>query len=102
MNTEGTRYNAIKAKLEQVESPRKELLKELESLDDQKKDLSFQMMTSEDLLQGAKWEVFDLQGQIDTINDAEVIDPATKASLEKTEAYVKESFEDLKAFQWTP
>jgi len=56
------------------------------------------MVASEDLLQEAKQDVFDLQGQIDTLNDAEVIDPATKASLEKTEAYVKEPFEDLKTF----
>jgi len=27
---------------------------------------------------------------------------ATKASVEKTEAYIKESFEDLKGFQWNP
>jgi len=33
----------------------------------------------------------DLQGQIDTLNATEVIDPATKANLEKAEAYVKES-----------
>jgi len=37
-------------------------------------------------------DVFDLQGQIDTLNVAEVIDPATNTSLENTEAYVKESF----------
>ncbi|KAJ8428098.1 hypothetical protein Cgig2_012390 [Carnegiea gigantea] len=40
--------------------------------------------------------------EIDTLNAMEVIDPTTKASLEKTKAYVKESFEDLKTFQWTP
>jgi len=36
-----------------------------------------------------------------TFNAAEVIDPAAKASLKKIEAYVKESFEHLKTFQWT-
>ena len=49
----------------------------------------------------AKRQVFDLQGQIETLNAAEVIDLATRAGLEKTEAYVKESFEDLNKFQWT-
>ncbi|KAJ8425953.1 hypothetical protein Cgig2_016233 [Carnegiea gigantea] len=39
--------------------------------------------------------IIDWKGQIDSLNAIEVIDPATKASLEKTEAYVKESFEDL-------
>ena len=34
LNAEGTRYNAMKAKLEQVESRDKELLKELQFLDD--------------------------------------------------------------------
>jgi len=60
------------------------------------------MMASEDLLQVAEREVFDLQGQINTLNTAEVIKPATRASLEKAKTYVKESFEDLKTFQWTP
>jgi len=46
----------------------------------------------------AEREVFDLQGQIDTLNAAEVIDPATSASLEKTETYMNESFGDLKTF----
>ena len=102
LNAEGTRYNAMKAKLEQMESRREELLKELQFLDDQRKDLSCQMVASEDLLQVAEREVFDLQCQIDTLNDAEVIDPATRANLERTETYLKESFEDLKTFQWTP
>ena len=57
------------------------------------------MMASEYLLQVVE-RVFDLQGQIDTFNAAEVIDP--EASWENTEAYVKESFEDLKTFQRTP
>ena len=60
------------------------------------------MTASEDSLQEAEQAVIDLKGQIDTLNVIEVIDPATKASLEKTEAYVKESFEDLKTFHWTP
>ena len=50
------------------------------------------MVISKDFLQVVEWEVFDLQGQINTLNAAEVIDCATKARLEKTEAYVKESF----------
>jgi len=49
-NTESIRYNALKAKLRHVDSRRKELLKELQSLDDQKKDLSCQAVASEDLL----------------------------------------------------
>ncbi|KAJ8442297.1 hypothetical protein Cgig2_011220 [Carnegiea gigantea] len=102
LNTEIARYNALKAKLEEVDSRREELLKELQSLDDQKKDLCCQVTASEDSLQEAEQAVIDLKGQIDTLNAIEVIDPATKASLEKTEAYVKESFEDLKTFHWTP
>jgi len=61
-------------------------------LDDQKKDLICQMVISEDLLQVVEREVFDLQGQIDTLNAAEVTNPTMKASLKKTEAYVKEPF----------
>ncbi|KAJ8437249.1 hypothetical protein Cgig2_004642 [Carnegiea gigantea] len=36
-------------------------------------------------------EVFDLQSQIDITNATEIIDPSTKAILEKTKAYIKES-----------
>lgn len=100
LDVESTRYNALKTKLGQVESRREELLKELQSLDDKKKGLNCQVVANEDLLQEVEREVIDLQGHI--INAIEVIDPATKASLEKTEAHVKESFEDLKTFQWTP
>ncbi|KAJ8432645.1 LOW QUALITY PROTEIN: hypothetical protein Cgig2_011811 [Carnegiea gigantea] len=89
LDTEIARYNALKAKLGEVDLRHEELLKELQSLNDQKKDLCCQT-------------VIDLKGQIDTLNAIEVIDLATKASLEKTEAYVKESFEDLKTFHWTP
>jgi len=60
LNTKGTRYNAMKAKLEQVESRREELLKELQFLDDQRRDLNCQMVEREDLLQVAEREVFDL------------------------------------------
>ena len=102
LNAEGTSYSAMKAKLEQVESQHEELLKELQFLDDQRKDLNCQTVVSEDLVQVAEREVVDLKGQIDTLNVAEIISPAIKASLEKTETYVKESFEDLKTFQWTP
>jgi len=56
------------------------------------------MVASEGLLQEAEQEVFGLQGQIDTLNAIEVIDPSTQASLEKIEAYEKEPFEDLKTF----
>ncbi|KAJ8432843.1 hypothetical protein Cgig2_024531 [Carnegiea gigantea] len=101
-NTESIRYNALKAKLGHVDSRRKELLKELQSLDDQKKDLSCQAVASEDLLQEAAQAVIDLKGQIDTLNGIEVIGPTNKDSLEKTEAYINESFEDMKTFQWTP
>ncbi|KAJ8422179.1 hypothetical protein Cgig2_015760 [Carnegiea gigantea] len=102
LNTEGTHYKAKTAELKQVELKREELLKELRLLEDQKKDLSSQVAVSEHLLQEAKQEVIDLQGQIDILNATEVIDAATKASLEKAEAYIKESFEDLKNFQWNP
>ncbi|KAJ8432128.1 hypothetical protein Cgig2_027710 [Carnegiea gigantea] len=99
--TESTRYNALKDKLGQVDSRCEELLKELLSLDNQKKDLSCQVAASKDLLQEPERAVIDLKDHINTLNAIKVIDPATKASLEKTEAYVKESFEDLKTFQWT-
>ncbi|KAJ8432750.1 hypothetical protein Cgig2_011673 [Carnegiea gigantea] len=102
LDTEIARYNALKAKLGEVDSRREELLKELQSLYDQKKDLCYQVTASEDSFQEAEQTVIDLKGQIDTLNAIEVIDPATKASLEKTEAYVKESFEDLKTFHWKP
>ncbi|KAJ8453327.1 hypothetical protein Cgig2_008211 [Carnegiea gigantea] len=100
LDVESTRYNAHKAKLWQVELRCEELLKELQSLDDQKKGFSCQVVASEDLFQEIEREVIDLQVHI--VNAIEVIDPATKASPEKTEAYVKESFEDLETFQWTP
>ncbi|KAJ8438679.1 hypothetical protein Cgig2_011862 [Carnegiea gigantea] len=99
---ESTHYSALKAKLGQVDSRCEELLKKLQSLDVQRKDLSCQVVASEDLLQEDELAVIDLKGQIDTLNAIEVIDPTTQANLEKTEAYVKESFEDLKTFQWTP
>jgi len=54
------------------------------------------------LLREVEREVIDLQGQIDIFNATEVIDVTTKASSERTEAYIKESFEDLKNFQWNP
>ena len=60
------------------------------------------MAASEHLLQEAKREVIDLQGQIEVLNATKVMNVATKASLEKAEAYIKESFEDLKNFQWDP
>ncbi|KAJ8430784.1 hypothetical protein Cgig2_023278 [Carnegiea gigantea] len=42
------------------------------------------------------------KGHIDILNAIEVMDVATKASLEKAKAYIKESFKDLKNFQWNP
>ncbi|KAJ8438301.1 hypothetical protein Cgig2_015044 [Carnegiea gigantea] len=42
------------------------------------------------------------QGLIDIVDAAEVMDAATKASLEKAKAYIKESLEDLKNCQWDP
>ncbi|KAJ8430787.1 hypothetical protein Cgig2_023281 [Carnegiea gigantea] len=102
VNTEGTHYEAKAAELKHVESRRQELLKELQLLEDQQKELSSQVAASEHLLQEAEREVIDLQGQIEVLNATEVMDAATKASLEKAEAYIKESFEDLKNFQWDP
>ncbi|KAJ8437337.1 hypothetical protein Cgig2_015068 [Carnegiea gigantea] len=86
LDAESICYNALKAKLEQVESMCKKLLKKFQSLDDQKKDL-----TSEDLLEEAERE-------IDTPNAIKVTDLAIKVILEKIEAFVKDSFEDLKTF----
>ncbi|KAJ8425755.1 hypothetical protein Cgig2_027503 [Carnegiea gigantea] len=40
--------------------------------------------------------------QIDIIHATEVMDTVTKASSEKTKAYLKDSFEDLENFQWNP
>jgi len=71
-------------------------------LEDQQKDLSSQVATSEHLLQEGEREVIDLQGQIDIFNATKVMDATTKASLQKAEAYTKEGFEDLKNFQWDP
>jgi len=56
------------------------------------------MVANKDLLQVAEREVFGLQSQIDTLNAAEVIDLATRASLERTKTCLKESFDDLKTF----
>ncbi|KAJ8424573.1 hypothetical protein Cgig2_023569 [Carnegiea gigantea] len=102
LNTEGTHYEAKAAKLKHVESRRQELLKKLQLLEDQQKELSSQVAANEHLLQEAEREVIDLQCQIEVLNATEVMDAATKASLEKAEAYIKESFEDLKNFQWDP
>ncbi|KAJ8430246.1 hypothetical protein Cgig2_009424 [Carnegiea gigantea] len=102
LNTEGAHYEAKTAELKHVESRCQELLKELHLLEERQKDLSSQVAASEHLLQEAEQEVIDLQGQIDILNATEVMDAATKASLEKAEAYIKESFEDLKNFQWDP
>jgi len=102
LNTEGGHYEAKAVELKQVESRHEELLKELQLLEDQKKYLSFQVVAREHLLQETEGEVIDLQGQVDIIHATEVMDATTKASLEKTEVCIKESFEDLKNFQWNP
>ncbi|KAJ8438702.1 hypothetical protein Cgig2_011885 [Carnegiea gigantea] len=102
LNTEGDHYEAKAAELKQVESRHEELLKELQLLEDQTKYLSFKVAAREHLLQETEGEVIDLQGQIDIINATKVMDATTKASLEKTEVYIKTSFEDLKNFQWNP
>ncbi|KAJ8424349.1 hypothetical protein Cgig2_033468 [Carnegiea gigantea] len=102
LNNEGAHYEAKAAELKQVELRREELLKELQLLKDQKKDLSSQAVPSEHLLQKVEREVIDLQGQINILNATKVMDAVTKASLDKAEAYIKQSFEDLKNFQWDP
>ncbi|KAJ8425622.1 hypothetical protein Cgig2_018407 [Carnegiea gigantea] len=102
LNTDSAHYAVKTAELKHVESRHQELLKELQHLEDQLKDLGFQVAANEHLLQEAEREVINLQGQIDILNATEVMDAATKASLEKVEAYIKESFEDLKNFQWDP
>ncbi|KAJ8435738.1 LOW QUALITY PROTEIN: hypothetical protein Cgig2_003160 [Carnegiea gigantea] len=99
LNIEGTHYEAKTTELKQVELRHEELLRELQLLEDQKKDLGSQVAANEHLLQEVEREVIDLQGHIDILNATEVMDVATKASLEKAEAYIKESFEDLKNFQ---
>ena len=84
--------------LKQVELRHEELQKESQPLADQRKDLSSQVATNNNLLQDIEQEVTTLQGQIDIINATEVMDVATKATLERIEAYIKESVEDLKHF----
>ncbi|KAJ8427303.1 hypothetical protein Cgig2_002215 [Carnegiea gigantea] len=61
-----------------------------------------QVAASKHLLQEIKLEVIDFQVYIDIISATELMDAATKATLEKIEAFIKESFEDLKNFQWKP
>ncbi|KAJ8430584.1 hypothetical protein Cgig2_001011 [Carnegiea gigantea] len=102
LNREGSHYEAKMAELKQVELRHEDLLKELQHLEDQNKDLSCQVEASEHLLQEAEREVVNLQGQIDILNATEVMYAAIKASLKQAEAYIKESFEDLKNFQWNP
>ncbi|KAJ8426539.1 hypothetical protein Cgig2_002059 [Carnegiea gigantea] len=102
LNTEGGHYEVTTAVLKHVELRHQKLLKELQLLEEQRKDLSSQVAASEHLLHEAKREVINLQGQIDILNATEVMDVATKASLEKAETYINESFEDLKNFQWDP
>ncbi|KAJ8437552.1 hypothetical protein Cgig2_017905 [Carnegiea gigantea] len=77
LNTVGIRYEAIVAELKQV-------------------------AISAHLFRETEQELIDFQGQIDIINSTEDMDAATKANLEKTQAYIKESSEDFKNFQWDP
>ncbi|KAJ8431972.1 hypothetical protein Cgig2_026998 [Carnegiea gigantea] len=63
---------------------------------------SSQVATNKHLLQETKHEVINVQCHIDIINPTNVTDSTTKASLEKTEAYIKENFEHLRTFQWNP
>ncbi|KAJ8426368.1 hypothetical protein Cgig2_001894 [Carnegiea gigantea] len=51
------------------------------------------------VLQEAEWAGIDLKIKINNLNAIDVIDPVTKASIEKSEDYVKESLKDLKTFQ---
>ncbi|KAJ8431890.1 LOW QUALITY PROTEIN: hypothetical protein Cgig2_009957 [Carnegiea gigantea] len=99
LNTEGAHYEAKTAELKHVESRRQELLKELQLLEEQQKDLTSQRLAS---ICFKKLSEKSLIHKIDILSATEVIDDATKASLEKIEAYIKESFEDLKNFQWDP
>ncbi|KAJ8444139.1 hypothetical protein Cgig2_029914 [Carnegiea gigantea] len=78
LSTEGAHYEAKIAELNHVESRHQELLKELQLLEDQQKDLSSQLAAREHLLQEAKWEVIDLQGHIDVLNATEVMDQPQK------------------------
>ncbi|KAJ8434936.1 LOW QUALITY PROTEIN: hypothetical protein Cgig2_023933 [Carnegiea gigantea] len=97
LNIEGAHYKTKTVELKQVELRCEKLLKELQLLEDQKKDLSTQWPVSICL---KKLSEKLLTCKIDILNATEVMDAATKASLEKAEAYIKESFEDLKNFQW--
>ncbi|KAJ8441459.1 hypothetical protein Cgig2_008720 [Carnegiea gigantea] len=54
LNTEGAHYEAKTAELKHVESRRQELLKELQLLEEQQKDLTSQVAASEHLLQEAE------------------------------------------------
>ncbi|KAJ8424223.1 hypothetical protein Cgig2_011634 [Carnegiea gigantea] len=88
LNTEGAHYQAKMVELKRAW----ELLKELQFLEDQKKDLSSQVVGGEHLLQEA-------ERKIGMLNATKVMDAAPKASLEMAEAYIKEPFEDLTNFQ---
>ncbi|KAJ8421642.1 hypothetical protein Cgig2_003844 [Carnegiea gigantea] len=62
LNTEGAHYEAKVAVLKQVKSRREEQLKELQFLEDQKKDIGSQVAANEHLLQETELEVNDFQG----------------------------------------
>ncbi|KAJ8439086.1 LOW QUALITY PROTEIN: hypothetical protein Cgig2_009229 [Carnegiea gigantea] len=90
LDIESTYYNALKAKLGQVESRHEELQKKrlkerqlLSANEDLLQEVKREVVANEDLLQEVKREVIDLQGQIDSLNAIEVINLATKSSLEK-------------------
>ncbi|KAJ8422335.1 hypothetical protein Cgig2_015890 [Carnegiea gigantea] len=62
LNTKGAHYEAKMVELKHVESRRQELLKELQLLEEQQKDLHSQAAASKHLLQEAERKVIDLQG----------------------------------------
>ena len=73
----------FRTKLSSINKTQDQYAKEVQSLDDQKKDLGCQTLISEYLLLVIQQEVFNLQGLINTLNVSDVIDHALKSSLEK-------------------
>ncbi|KAJ8420833.1 LOW QUALITY PROTEIN: hypothetical protein Cgig2_017698 [Carnegiea gigantea] len=93
LHIESTHYNVLKAKLRQGEvqgaTERVTILRRSKKGPQLSTKIGFKKLSGQS----------DLKGQIDTLNAIKVIDSNTKASLEKTKPCIKESFEDLKAFQ---
>jgi len=96
LNTEGAHYEARAARLKQVELRCEKLLKELQLVEDQKKYLSSHVAASEYFFKKLSRKL--LTCQIDILNATVVTNAAKKPSLENTEAYIKEFFEDLNNF----